>query len=84
MKKSEFILAKKIFLFIFGLTNVIPSRISIYDWIVAIIESNNIDGNPFSLSIKIGIIAFRLLVLFATLYELYSIYKYNKKYKIIT
>lgn len=40
-KKSEITLLKKIALFLFGLSNIIPSKISIYDeYIIPIIEKD--------------------------------------------
>ena len=83
MKKSEINLLKKIFLFLFGLTNIIPSEINLYEHIVDFIEKDLQTTNVFYEGIVLGIWFFRALIIFATIYELYKIYKYNERYKII-
>jgi hypothetical protein len=82
-KKSEINLIKKIAIFLFGLSNIFPTKISIYDqYIISIIEKDLSPGNPFFMAIKIGIIIFRILIILGTAYELYDIIKYAKRYKI--
>ncbi len=84
MKQSEKSLLKKIFLFLFGLTNIIPSEISIYDrYVIPLIESSTTRDNPLFVGITIGIVLIRIFIILGTFYELYNIYKYNKHYKII-
>ena len=83
MKKSEVNLLKKIFLFILGLTNIIPSQINIYEHIVNFIEKDLQTTNIFYEAIVLGIWFFRVLIIFATIYELYKIIKYNERYKVI-
>jgi uncharacterized membrane protein len=83
MKKSEINLLKKIFLFILGLTNIIPSQINIYEHIVNFIEKDLQTTNIFYEAIVLGIWFFRGLIIFATIYELYKIIKYNERYKVI-
>jgi len=83
MKKSEINLFKKICIFIFGLTNIIPSEINIYEHIVNFIEKDLQPTNTFYLGIILGIWFFRLLIILGTIYELYDLYKYNKKYKVV-
>lgn len=83
MKKSEVNLLKKIFLFILGLTNIIPSQINIYEHIVNFIEKDLQTTNVFYKAIVLGIWFFRALIIFATIYELYKIIKYNERYKVI-
>ena len=83
MKKSEVNLLKKIFLFILGLTNIIPSQINIYEHIVNFIEKDLQTTNVFYEAIILGIWFFRALIIFATIYELYKIIKYNERYKVI-
>ena len=69
-------------MFLFGLINIIPSEINIYEHIVDFIEKDLQTINPFYLSIILGIWLFRILIVIGTIYELYSIYKYGKRYKI--
>lgn len=83
MKRSEVNLLKKIFLFLFGLINIIPSQINIYEQIVNLIEKNLETSNYFYTAIIFGIWTFRVLIILATIYEAYDIYKYNKNYKVI-
>lgn len=83
MKKSEINLLKKIFLFILGLTNIIPSQVNIYEHIVNFIEKDLQTTNVFYEAIVLGIWFFRALIIFATIYELYKIIKYNERYKVI-
>ncbi|GEM_PF-1615084 len=83
MKKSEVNLLKKIFLFILGLINIIPSQINIYEHIVNFIEKDLQTTNIFYEAIVVGIWFFRALIIFATIYELYKIIKYNERYKVI-
>ena len=83
MKKSEVNLLKKIFLFILGLTNIIPSQINIYEHIVNFIEKDLQTTKVFYEAIVLGIWFFRALIIFATIYELYKIIKYNERYKVI-
>ena len=83
MKKSEINLLKKIFLFILGLTNIIPSQINIYEHIVNFIKKDLQTTNVFYDAIVLGIWFFRDLIIFATIYELYKIIKYNERYKVI-
>ena len=83
MIKSEINLLKKIFLFILGLTNIIPSQINIYEHIVNFIEKDLQTTNVFYEAIVLGIWFFRALIIFATIYELYKIIKYNERYKVI-
>ncbi len=83
MKKSEANLLKKIFLFLLGLTNIIPSQINIYEHIVNFIEKDLLLTNIFYSGIVLGIWFFRILIIFGTFYELYKICKYNKRYKVV-
>ena len=83
MKKSEINLFKKIFLFLFGLTNIIPSRINIYEHTVNFIEKDIQTTDTFYLGIVLGIWLFRILIFMGTIYALYNIFKYNQRYKII-
>ena len=83
MKKSEINLLKRVLIFIFGLTNIIPSEINIYEHIVNLIEKDLQTTNVFYSGIVLGIWAFRILIILGTLYEVYDIYRYNKKYKVI-
>tara|TARA_Y100000031_G_scaffold139336_1_gene165958 strand:- start:150 stop:410 length:261 start_codon:yes stop_codon:yes gene_type:complete len=82
MKKSEVNLLKKIFLFLFGLTNIIPSQINLYEYIVDFIEKGLLTTNVFYSAIVFGIWFFRFLIVFGTIYELYNIFKYNHRYKV--
>ena len=73
---------KKILLLLLGLSNIFPTRISIYDqYIIPIIENNLTSENPFFITIEIGIILFRILIIIATIYELYDIVEYAKNIK---
>jgi uncharacterized membrane protein len=83
MKKSEVNLLKKLFLFLFGLANIIPSQINLYGHIVNFIERDLLPTNVFYSGIVLGIWFFRVLIIFATIYELYKIYKYNERYKVV-
>ena len=86
MKTSEINLLGKIAVFIFGISNIIPSRYSIYDqYIIPLVESNLDPSNPFFLGIKIGITFFRVMrfvILGMTIYQGYRIHKYAKQYNV--
>jgi hypothetical protein len=83
MNKSEITLIKKIALFLFGLMNIIPSEINIYEHIVDFIEKDLQSTNTFYLAIVLGIWLFRILIVIGTLYEAYDIYRYAKRHKLI-
>ena len=83
MKKSVFNLLKKLFLFLFGLINIIPSEINIYEHIVNFIEKDLQPTNTFYLAIVLGIWLFRILIIIGTIYEAYDIYRYAKRHKLI-
>jgi hypothetical protein len=81
MKPSEKNLVVKIALFFFGLSNIFPTKISIYDqYIIPIIESDVNPADTFYLAIKILIIVFRVLIIVGTAYQLWKIEKYAKRY----
>lgn len=79
MKKSEKTLLKKTFLFLFGLTNIFPSKINLYEYIVDFIEKDLQITNVFYSAIVLGILLIRILIIFATIYELYSIVKFIRQ-----
>lgn len=79
---SYLTLLKKIALFLFGLTNIIPSEINIYEHIVDFIEKDLQPTNTFYLAIVLVIWLFRILIIFGTIYEAYDIYRYAKRHKI--
>jgi hypothetical protein len=82
-KKSEINFLKKIIIFLFGLSNIFPTRISIYDqYIIPFIEKDLTQENTFFMAIKIGIVLFRILIVLATLYGLRDLIKYAERYKI--
>src|SRR3989344_3135027 len=82
LRKSEITLLKKIAIFLFGLSNIIPSKISIYDqYIIPLIEKDLTSANPFFTAIKLGIVLFRILIIVGTAYEIYDIIKYAKRNK---
>ncbi|MBI2580339.1 hypothetical protein HYV85_00860 [Candidatus Woesearchaeota archaeon] len=82
-RKSEITLLKKIAIFLFGLSNIIPSKISIYDqYVIPMIEKDLTPANPFFIAIKLGILFFRILIIVITAYEIYDIIKYVKRNKI--
>lgn len=83
MRKCEKSLLKKIFLFLLGLINIIPSEINIYEHIVNLIEKDLQPSNTFYSGITLGIFVFRILIILATIYELYDIFKYNARYRIV-
>jgi len=83
MKMSYLTLLKKIALFLFGLTNIIPSEINIYEHIVNFIEKDLQPTNTFYLAIVLGIWLFRILIIIGTIYEAYDIYRYAKRHKLI-
>ena len=80
---SYLTLLKKIALFLFGLTNIIPSEINIYEHIVNFIEKDLQPTNTFYLAIVLGIWLFRILIILGTIYEAYDIYGYAKRHKLI-
>ncbi|MBT5424117.1 hypothetical protein HOK76_06490 [archaeon] len=86
MKTSKINLLWKITVFIFGLSNVIPSRYSIYDeYLIPLVVSSLDPSNHFFLGIKIGITFFRVMrfVIFAmTIYQGYKIHKYAKQHNV--
>ena len=86
LKRSELNLLRMIGVFIFGLSNVIPSRYSIYDqYMIPFIETNLHPDNLFFSGIKLGLLIFwlmRFLILAGTIYQGYLIYKYAERYKI--
>jgi hypothetical protein len=72
-----------IFLFLFGLSNVIPSKISLYDkYIVTPIEEDTTPDDVFYLATIIGIIFFRVIILIASIYDLYRAFKYAVRYHV--
>jgi len=82
MKKSEKNLIIKFLLFLFGLTNVVPSKINIYERIVDLVSMDLQPTNKFYMAILLGIWFFRILIIVATVYELYGMYKYDQRYKV--
>ncbi len=86
MKKSEINFIGKILLGIFGITNIIPSRYSIYDeYLIPFIESNLDTSNVFFLGIKLGIFIFKLLriiILVLTILLFYDAFKYGVRYNV--
>ena len=83
MKKSEKTLLRKTFLFLFGLTNIFPSEINLYEYIVDFIEKDLQITNVFYSAIVLGILLIRILIVLATAYELVNIVKYNMKYEVV-
>jgi len=83
MKKSAANLLKKILLFLCGLINIIPSKINLYEHIINFIEKDILSSNTFYLAIVLGIWLFRIIIVLATIYEAYDIYRYNQQYRIV-
>ncbi len=82
-RKSEINLLKKIVLFLFGLSNIFPSQISIYDqYVIPLIQEITTTDNIFYSHITLLIIIFRILIIMATVYEVYDIIKYANRNKI--
>ncbi len=83
MKKSEINFIVGIIIFVFGLTNIIPSEISLYDeYVIPHIEDNATEENVFYPHITIIIAFFRILIVVATFLEGYKIFKYGVRYNV--
>ena len=71
----------KIIVFLFGLSNIVPTQISIYDkFIVTPILNNVTLDNIWYNYILIIIIMFRLLIIYGTYKQAEDIYKYANRY----
>lgn len=82
-KKSEIKFIIMILIFIFGLTNTIPSEISIYDqYLIPTIEENTTPENIFYPHITFLIGIFRFLIVVGTIYDLYVAFKYATRYNV--
>lgn len=85
LKPSEAKFIGKIFLFFFGLSNMIPNRYSIYDKIISLIEPSITPENIFYQSLSLLILIFHLLrlVIFAlTFWEFVDTIKYGIHYNV--
>ena len=70
-------------LFIFGMTNIFPSGISIYDnYIISPIEENVSPQGVFYPYIILLIVIFRILIVYLTFFDFYKMVKYGKKYHV--
>jgi hypothetical protein len=85
LKPSEVKFLGKIFLFFFGLSNIIPSKYSIYDKIILLIEPTITPENIFYQSLTLLILIFHLLrfvILALTFWELIDTIKYGIRYNV--
>ncbi len=85
LKPSEAKFLGKIVLFFFGLSNVIPSKYSVYDKIISLIEPTITPDNVFYQSLTLLILIFHLfrLVIFAlTIWEFIDTIKYGIRYNV--
>ncbi|MFC2133839.1 hypothetical protein ACFLTH_04420 [Bacteroidota bacterium] len=70
----------KIALFLFGLSNVIPSKISLYDKVVTLVVSNTKPETVFYTSILILAVLFRIGVAYLTYIQLKETIDYGNRY----
>ena len=83
MKKSEIKLISMILGLFFGCTNIIPTKINIYqNYIIPLIQNNIEPGTIFYPHIRTAIIILYLTIIFTTILEGYKIYKYEKRYNV--
>jgi len=83
MKKSEFKFIVGILIFLFGLTNIIPSEISVYDQqVIPFIEQNTHPTDVFYPHITVLIIIFRILIVVATILDIVVVLSYGRRYNV--
>lgn len=83
LNKSEQNFIIDIIIFIFGFSNIFPTKISIYDqYIIPIIEQNISQEHYFYSLITFLIFIIKILIILGTLAEGYKIWKYTKRYNV--
>ncbi len=81
--KSELTFIGMIIVFLFGLTNIIPSEISIYDqYLIPVIEGDIEPGDLFYPHINFLIVFLRLIIIVATFFDFYKAIKYSVRYHV--
>ncbi|MBL7055621.1 hypothetical protein ISS07_01775 [Candidatus Woesearchaeota archaeon] len=82
IKKSEFGLIKRIFWFIVGLLNIIPSEINIYEALVAHTKENLVPNSLWYAETNFLIDLFYVLIPLATIYAFYEVIRYGYRYDV--
>jgi hypothetical protein len=84
MRIAQINFLKKLFWFLFGLSNIIPSQISLMQRVVNLVEINTTPDNSSYLVIVSLIIAFKVIVFSLTFYSFYDLVIYAKRYNIFS
>ena len=83
MKTSEKNFMIMVGIFIFGLLNIFPNKISIYDqYIIPFIQNSINPSHIFYSHITFLIILFRLIIIFVTLFEAYKALNYGIRWNV--
>jgi hypothetical protein len=80
MRKALFVFVWKILLFIFTTINLFPTPLSIYVYFVDYVQNNFIPDNVFYKGITLGILLFRILLIYLMYLEIKGIRTYGNRY----
>lgn len=82
IKKSEFNFIKRIFWFIVGLLNIIPSEANIYEAILLHITTEITSASIWYSEMIFLMKIFKVAIIIGTVYALYEIFRYGIRYNV--